>query len=230
MGNPFVFEKGAAEAPFPAQGPDCLGGRGVREEEIADLLWPDADGDMAYQSLRTTLHRLRQLLGNEKAVRVHEGQITLDDRTCRVDVWAFEQLLEQAETQWKKGKVEEATQLTEKALEIYKGPFLRQDVKEPWALSMSERLKTKFMFYSSRLGDHWQRAGLWERAVKCYLWGLEIDDLSEDSYRALMLCYQKLDRRAEAIAVFRRCQRILSSTLHIEPSAKTQSIYKSIGF
>jgi LuxR family maltose regulon positive regulatory protein len=206
----------------------ALGGRGVREDEIADLLWPDADGDMAYQSLRTTLHRLRQLLGNEKAVRVHEGQMTLDDRTCWVDVWAFEQLLEQAETQWKKGKVEQANQLTEKALEIYKGPFLRRDVKESWALSMNERLKTKFMFYSGRLGIHWQKAGLWEKAVKCYLRGLEIDDLSEEFYRALMVCYQNLDRRPEAMAVFRRCQRILSSTLHIEPSAKTQSIYKAL--
>ncbi len=91
---------------------------------------------------------------------------------------------------------------------------------------MNERLKTKFMFYISRLGDHWQKAGQWEKAVKYYLRGLEIDDLSEEFYRSLMLCYQKLDRRAEAIAVFRRCQGILSNTLHIEPSAKTQSIYK----
>lgn len=93
---------------------------------------------------------------------------------------------------------------------------------------MTERLKTKFTFYAGRLGDHWQKAGQWENAVKCYLRGLEIDDLSEEFYRALMVCYQKLDRRAEAIAVFRRCQRILSNTLHIEPSAKTQSIYKAL--
>jgi LuxR family maltose regulon positive regulatory protein len=228
-GKPIRFSRKAQQKPLSMlKALIALGGRGVREDEIADALWPDADGNMAYQSFRTTLYRLRQLLGNEKAVQVHEGQMTLDDRTCRVDVWAFEQLLEQAETQWKKGKVEEATQLTEKALEMYKGPFLRQDVKESWALSMSERLKTKFMFYISKLGDHWQKAGRWEKAVKCYLRGLEIDDLSEEFYRSLMLCYQKFDRGAEAIAVFRRCQRILSNTLHIEPSAKTQSIYKAL--
>ena len=102
------------------------------------------------------------------------------------------------------------------------------DVKESWALSMNERLKTKFMFYISELGDHWQKTGQWEKAVQCYLRGLEIDDLSEDFYRALMVCYQKLDRRAEAIAVFRRCQRILSNTLHMEPSAKTKSIFKAL--
>ncbi len=226
-GKPIRFSRKAQQKPLSMlKALIALGGRGVREDEIADALWPDADGDMAYQSFRTNLHRLRQLLGNEKAVQVHEGQLTLDDRTFWVDVWAFEQALEQAETQWKKGKVEAAIRLTEKALEIYKGPFLRQDVKESWALSMNERLKSKFIFYISKLGDHWQKAGLWEEAVKCYLRGLEIDDLSEDFYRALMLCYQKLDRQAEAIAVFRRCQRILSNTLHIEPSAKTQSIYK----
>ena len=228
-GKPVRFARKAQQKPLSMlKALIALGGRGVREDEIADALWPDADGDMAYQSFRTTLHRLRQLLGNGKAVQVHEGQMTLDDRTCWVDVWAFEQLLKQAETQWKKGQVEEGAQLTENALEIYKGPFLRQDVKESWALSMNERLKTKFMFYISKLGDHWQKAEQREKAVKCYLRGLEIDDLSEDFYRALMLCYQKLDRRAEAIAVFRRCERILSNTLHIEPSAKTQSIYKAL--
>jgi LuxR family maltose regulon positive regulatory protein len=228
-GKPIRFSRKAQQKPLSMlKALIALGGRGVREDEIADALWPEADGDMAYQSFRTTLHRLRRLLGNEKAVQVHEGQMTLDDRTCRVDVWAFEQLLEQAETQWKKAKVEEAARLTEKALEIYKGPFLRQDVKESWALSMSERLKTKFMFYTAKSGDHWQKAGQWEKAVKCYLQGLEIDDLSEEFYRSLMLCYQKLDRKTEAIAVFRRCQRILSSTLHIEPSAKTQSIYRAL--
>jgi DNA-binding SARP family transcriptional activator len=129
-GKPIRFSGKAQQKPLSMlKALIALGGRGVREDEIADALWPDADGDMAYQSFRTTLHRLRQLLGNEKAVKVHEGQMTLDDRTCRVDVWAFEQLLEQAEVQWKKGKVEEAAQLTEKALEIYKGPFLRQEVK-----------------------------------------------------------------------------------------------------
>jgi ATP/maltotriose-dependent transcriptional regulator MalT/DNA-binding SARP family transcriptional activator len=226
-GKPIRFSRKAQQKPLSMlKALVALGGRGVREDEIADALWPDADGDMAYQSFRTTLHRLRQLLGNEKAVQIHEGQMTLDDRTCWVDVWAFERLLEQAEAQWKKGKGEEAAQLTEKALEIYKGPFLRRDVKESWALSMNERLKTKFMFYISKLGDHWQKAEQWEKAVKFYLRGLEIDDLSEEFYRSLMLCYQKLDRRAEAIAVFRRCQRILFNTLHIEPSAKTQSIYK----
>ncbi len=227
-GKPSRFSRKAQQKPLSMlKSLIALGGRGVREEEIADALWPDADGDMAYQSFRTTLHRLRQLLGNERAVQVHEGQLFLDDRTCWVDVWAFEQLLEQAEAQWRKGNEEEAAQLTEKALEIYKGPFLRQEGKEPWALSINERLKTKFRFHSGRLGDHWQKAGQWEKAVQCYLRGLEVDDLSEDFYRALMLCYQKLDRRAEAIAVFRRCQKILSSTLHIEPSAKTQSIYRA---
>ena len=55
-----------------------------------DALWPEADGDMAQQSFATALHRLRQLLGNEKAIQRQEGQLTLDDRFCWVDVWAFE--------------------------------------------------------------------------------------------------------------------------------------------
>lgn len=60
----------------------------VPVEKIADKLWPDAEGDMAHQSFKFTVHRLRKLLGNEKAVRVQDGNVTLDMRYCWVDAWA----------------------------------------------------------------------------------------------------------------------------------------------
>lgn len=39
------------------------GAKGVRQDILAEMLWPDADGDAALRSLNTTLYRLRKLLG-----------------------------------------------------------------------------------------------------------------------------------------------------------------------
>ncbi|NNG47813.1 MAG: hypothetical protein HKM86_11955, partial [Deltaproteobacteria bacterium] len=71
----------------------ALGGKDVPEEQMTDILWPEAEGDLAHQSFATTLRRLRKLLGNEKAVSLREGRVTLDTRHCWVDAVAFESLL-----------------------------------------------------------------------------------------------------------------------------------------
>ena len=67
-----------------------LGGREVREDVLMDTLWPDAEGDAARVALTSALHRLRGLLDCDGAVVRQEGQLSLDDRFCWVDVWAVE--------------------------------------------------------------------------------------------------------------------------------------------
>lgn len=97
----------------------ALGGRDVSCEKLSDLLWPDAEGDTAHHALETTLHRLRGLLGYPDAIRLANGKLTLDNRYCWVDTWAFERLLGQAdnciaganEESRKKDLIEKATSL-----------------------------------------------------------------------------------------------------------------------
>ena len=63
----------------------ALGGKDVREGQLSDLLWPEADGDQASRAFRTALSRLRQLIGNEKAIGYVEGKATLNPLYCWVD-------------------------------------------------------------------------------------------------------------------------------------------------
>ena len=68
-----------------------LGGREINEEEITDLLWPEAEGDAGHSAFTTTMQRLRRLLVNEDAILIKEGKITINPRYCHVDTWAFEE-------------------------------------------------------------------------------------------------------------------------------------------
>jgi DNA-binding SARP family transcriptional activator len=206
----------------------ALGGKGIKSEQVSDLLWPEADGDDAYHSLLTNLHRLRKLIGHEDAIQFSEGRLTLDDRYCWVDAWAFEKFLEAAGSERKKGAADKAVQYIEQAASLYKGSFLSGEIDEPWLISARERLKSKFMRSLTWLGSYWQKSKEWEKAIDSYLRGLEIDDLAEELYRELMACYQRLGRRAEAISIYQRCRKTLSATLGIEPSPHTEEIYRSI--
>jgi ATP/maltotriose-dependent transcriptional regulator MalT/DNA-binding SARP family transcriptional activator len=206
----------------------AFGGREVGEHQLTDALWPDADGDLAHQSFASNLHRLRQLLGFEKAILRQENQLTLDEKYCWVDIRAFEHLLEKADVQWKAGKIESGVELIEKALGIYKGSFLGQEVEQPWSMSISERLRSMFLRSVKKLGTCWMEGGQLEKALECYQRGLEVDRLAEEFYQGLMACYHQLGRQTEAISTYNRCKRALSTSLGIEPSSQTEAIYKAI--
>jgi hypothetical protein len=65
-GQPVQFSRKVQQKPLSVlKALIAFGGKDVREDQIMDALWPEADGDMAHQSFATNLHRLRQLLGYE---------------------------------------------------------------------------------------------------------------------------------------------------------------------
>jgi DNA-binding SARP family transcriptional activator len=206
----------------------ALGGKEVREDQISDALWPEADGDVAHESFATTLHRLRRLIGQEKAIQLREGRLTLDEKICWVDIRAFERILAEADAGWKKGMKDQAIGQIEKAMEIYRGPFLAGEPEQTWAVSIRERLRSKFLKNMEKMGHYWQETEQWGKALECCQKGLEIDELAEEFYQGLMTCYQQLGRRAEALSVYNRCQRILSAKLGVEPSPKTEALYQFI--
>ncbi len=227
-GQPVQFSRKVQQKPLSVlKAIIAFGGKEVREDQIMDALWPEADGDMAHQSFATNLHRLRQLLGYEKAILRQEGKLTLDDRYCWVDIWAFGAMLEQAEVHWKKGKIDDAIQLTEKAINIYKGPFLGQESEKTWMISLNELLRSRFLRSIEKVGQHWQKTDQYEKALDCYLKGLEVDDLAEEFYQGLMNCYRRLGRTADVRAVYQRYRRTLSP-LGLEPSTKIESVYQKI--
>jgi LuxR family maltose regulon positive regulatory protein len=205
-----------------------FGNQSIDKNHLSDLLWPEAEGDRAQQTFDTTLHRLRQLLGYDKAVNLQEGKVNLDPRYCWVDSFAFEHILEQTESSSAKAKKDTALQLFERAVSLYEGHFLGGEADQPWAISYRERLRSKFLRSIERLGDFFEKVGELDRAADCFRRAIEVDDLAEVFYQRLMLCLKRLDRRADALAVYQRCRNTLDATLGIEPTLETQTIYKSL--
>ena len=197
----------------------ALGGHAVPEAQLAEALWPAADGDAARQSLTAALHRLRKLLGLDAAIRLHDRQLTLDSRYVWVDAWAFEWLIEQAEHE---GDPARAKAAIEDACGHYRAPFLSADA-EPWALAMRERLRAKLLRAVERLGHQLEREQQWDAALHWYQRGVDTDPLAETLYRRQMACYDALRRPAEALATYGRCEAALG-TLEIPPSAETRAL------
>lgn len=227
----------------------AFGGRGVTEDQVLDALWPETEGDMAGQSFRTALHRLRRLLGSDGAIRVSEGRMTLDSGSCWVDARDFEQIAGRAERFWEQAAqknagassrrrqagvvppnddMTEIMRLTDRAVDLYKGHFLEKDRRNVWSVPMRERLRTKFLRLIVRPGRYWEERKQWEQALKYFQKGLDIDDLAEEFYQHIMTCHQRLGRNAEAVKAYQRCRKALLAGLGAAPSPKTEAIYRSL--
>jgi ATP/maltotriose-dependent transcriptional regulator MalT/DNA-binding SARP family transcriptional activator len=213
----------------------AFGGSEVPEEKISDLLWPDSEGDAAHSAFSTTLQRLRALVGNDEALLLNERRLSLDPRFCSVDAWSFERMHERAEALWRgvharSGREREgdAYRHGEKALELYQGYFLPGDIGEAWTAAYRERLRSKYLRLVLQQGLHLEESAQWRKAAETFQRGLETDELAEEFYQRLMICYQRTGQKAEAIRVYENCRTVLSSTLGIAPSKQTEELYSSL--
>jgi DNA-binding SARP family transcriptional activator len=199
---------------------------------MADILWPDAEGDVALENFASNLHRLRKLLGRHDTVILQNGMLVLDKHLCWVDARAFEYYLNRAEALWKKSttdrELDELSSLIFSALDLYRGEFIPDEQWIPDVMAMREYLHTKFLKVLSRVGESLIRAGKYDKARQAIECGLDIDTCAEELYRLLMICLHHQGQKSEALLVFERCKRTLKTQLGATPSADTEALAKSI--
>jgi len=194
----------------------AFGRERVSEQRLIDALWPDEEGDRGHQSFSVAMQRLRRLLAHPDAVIVSGGLVSLDSEQVWTDVEAFERT------------VQHALPDTAQLLALYRGDFLAQDCALPWAVSLREHLRARFLHGVETAGLILERAGRWQDARSLYLRGLDADPLAEALYQGLMRCHLATGRRSEGLSVFRRMRQILSVTLGIVPSAESQELLRRL--
>jgi len=150
----------------------AYGGEQVSESRVTDALWPRIDGDSAHRSFTSALHRLRKFLGEDKAIVLHEGKLTLDRRYFWIDAWQFDELAGEIE---KAGDSAAVESLAERMLALYRGPFMADDADAAWYIPARERMRSRLARAMGRVLRQWQESGQRERARECYQKCLEVD-------------------------------------------------------
>ena len=209
------------------------GGRQVSQETLIETLWPDSEGDAAAQSLYTTTHRLRKLV-SEHGIVMQEGRLSIDARYIWVDSLAFLRIA---------GRLQDCLMMSEQAgqtdlaeieklgaqfYQLYKGGFMGQGEPRATYVPMQERLHLRFLKLTEMLGHYWQQRGDLDKSIACFEGALEIDPVAEEFYQALMQSYQQSGRAADAVSLYQRCRKNLSSRLGVSPSKATVDIYQGI--
>jgi DNA-binding SARP family transcriptional activator len=203
------------------------GGARTDTSALAAALWPEADGDAARKAFDITLHRLRRVFGRQNLLGLWEGKLSIDPRQCWIDVWEFEKLVRRIEVSLSQSPQTShavCANFASALLRVYAGHFLEHETQDAWAVACRDRLKAKFLRAVVTLATRFEQDRKWDQAATLYLRALELDNLAEQIYRRLMVCYRELGETAEALRVYRRCRDLLSVVFSIQPSAATEAI------
>ncbi len=118
----------------------ALGGRQVGKTQLANIFWPDSEGDFQATALKVTLHRLKQLLGIQNIIIQTPVYLSLNPSLCWVDCWQFERMANAAIESTKRNHGE-TTSKCRRAITLYQGDFLAPYQDEPCFIDYRQRLQ-----------------------------------------------------------------------------------------
>ena len=196
-------------------------GREHTREQVADLLWPDADEAKARGSLRRTLSVAAAAVG--PALAITRTTVGLVPAAVDVDVREFETLLTR----------KDAAAL-ERGVGLYRDDFLAgftvRDCPdfEDWQVSVREELKQLLARGLQRLVAACVAAGELERAIGHARRWLQLDQLHEPAYQAMIRLYEWTGQRSAAMRQYRSLVHVLDRDLAVRPLPETTQLYEDV--
>jgi DNA-binding SARP family transcriptional activator len=207
--------------------------RGASRDELIAAVWPDVDEENGRHRLHQGIYELRSTL--RAADPDHSPIVCVDgaygfDRSVPiwVDVEVFDGLVSAAMRSIMEQRVDEAIEVSEAALELYRGDFLRQATDADWATCERNRLCARFVLLSIQLGALLTRRGDCRAALAVLDPVLSMEPWNEDATVLKMRCYAKTGASSMAATAYRACAEALASEFGINPAAHTVSVYEQI--
>lgn len=167
-----------------AAGPD-----GDASDALAGRLWPEADATGARKRMKSTVYRLRQMLGRSDAVVTQGGRIALDPETVAVDAWDLLQLATAP------GWTAEARHA--EAMRLHAAPFVHHLADDTGLVAHAHALEKVAVSACIAFARHLILAGDWSRALRIARDGLERIGYHEDLFDIATQAAEELGRESE---------------------------------
>lgn len=211
------------------------GGRNVPIDVIIEDLWPERQAKAGQASFTVNLHRLRKVLEPDldkrygsSYVELRGNLVSLNETLCASDVEDLLELTRRAEQHKAGGEIKESLKACRKAVEIYKGDFLPEELYADWAEQRRQYLRKLFLDFLLKMAEFHEERGALKEAIACYQRLLQEDPLMEVAYQKLMLIHSNRGNRGAAVKVYEACKSVFHSELSLEPDDLTKAIYRKI--
>lgn len=191
-------------------------------DELAALLWPEADFAAARQSLRQALSEIRRTLRHaESCIVATTDNVYLDPQQLDLDTRKF--------VNCRNGDI---TQL-KSALDLYAGDVLegfecRVDEFDSWLAEQRLTHRTLAVEFCEAIARHYEDEEITGAAIDGYRRLINLDKTNEAAYRNLMQLYISDDKDNLAIKLYLSCRAVLDRELGVPPEPETTQLYESL--
>lgn len=211
-------------------------GRPVSQDMLMGWLWPESSPKKARWSLNSAVYVLRRTLDEESPDANLSDCIILKRGHYRLtrDLWILSDV-EEFDAHYERGRLlertkkqEDAASEYEKAIALYRGDYLVEDLYEDWTTIERERLTSAYVDVRDRLATYYTQAGNLQKSIAGRYLLLEKDPYHEESYRALMRCYARLGIRGRTLRQYELCKRRLKHLYDISPAPETRILHEKL--
>jgi DNA-binding SARP family transcriptional activator len=184
-------------------------GRRMHREQVFDALWPDVSIDAAGPRLHKAAHYARRALGGQVGTLVLRNDVValLPGAEVSVDALDFRSEAEAALAEGSSGR-------GVRALDMYGGPLLPEDVYEPWAEEHRESM-TALRGELLRLTHRWEDL-------------LREDPTDEQAHLALVRAAAERGDPRTALRQLERMDQALRRELGTAPSPQAEAVRRSL--
>jgi DNA-binding SARP family transcriptional activator len=207
-------------------------GRAVHRDVLIECLWPTVSPRQGLDRLKTTVYSLRKQLRKAGVTGEVIGSAEFAYFVHREKVWVdsevFCDLVKQGEDLARLERADEATMSLQRAVDMYRGDYLEEDLYTDWCAEERERLREVWFQAMEQLAALYAIKGDAPRAVQICRQALASESCRESLHRALMLYLWYQGREDEAVSQYHACARILNDALGVEPAPQTQRMYYQI--
>jgi len=130
------------------------------KDQLIEALWPEITPESGERNFKTTLHRLRKALEPEmdrtfgsSYVYLKANMIYLNEDLCKIDLNDFLSLYSQGERKEREGNIEAALVLYKKAIDLYRGDFLSEELYISWIGTKREELQKLYISLLYKIAD-----------------------------------------------------------------------------
>jgi DNA-binding SARP family transcriptional activator len=201
----------------------------VRAEQLIELVWDGHPPRSAEVTLRNYVARLRRSIGAVGTrIRTSPGGYVFEAADEEIDLRVFDRLHVRAEQALRAGDVESAGGMLDRALALWRGPALADVASDTLHRDLTpaldeQRLHVLELKLQADCASGRSKAVIPEllRLTAAHPW-------RESLWAQLMVAYVRSGRQADALAAYRRVQRMLADELALRPSPELTALHSKI--
>ncbi len=197
-------------------------GRSVATEELIELVWPESKLKNPEPSLWNATSCIRRVLEPGMKSQMASRYIMVVDKTYRLDLGTnvtidfhdFKSLVARAQSAKNDSDRRDAL---ERAIDLYSGDFLVEDLKAEWSAFERMLLKEQYIDALMSLAKLSRREGNRALALKLATKVLEVDQTFETAYELVLGIYREEGQAADSAKLIERCKKAFKTELGSVP-------------